>query len=62
MGNQGNAAKDAGDSGKGLTDPPGHGPLLLEGESSLVWIRMLAEMNPSLVFTSLANRIDQSLL
>ena len=33
--NQGIAAKVAGDSGQGLADPPGDGPPLLEGESSL---------------------------
>ncbi|MBW2741486.1 MAG: group II intron reverse transcriptase/maturase, partial [Deltaproteobacteria bacterium] len=32
------------------------------GESSLVRIKMLAEANPDLVFTSLAHRIDLSLL
>ena len=37
-------------------------PPLLGGESSLVRIRMLAEANPGLVFTSLAHRIDVSLL
>ena len=37
-------------------------PPVLVGESSLVRIRMLAEANPSLVFTSLAHRIDLSLL
>ena len=37
--NQGIAAKVAGDSGHGLADPPGDGPPLLEGESSLVRIK-----------------------
>jgi len=37
-------------------------PPLLDGESSLVRIRMLAETNPELVFISLAHRIDVSLL
>ena len=37
-------------------------PPVLVGESTLVRIRMLAEANPSLVFTSLAHRIDLSLL
>ena len=37
-------------------------PPVLVGESSLVRIRMLAEANPDLVFTSLAHRIDLSLL
>ena len=49
---QGIAAKDAGDCGHGLANPPGDGPPLLEGESSLVRIRMLAESEPDLVFTS----------
>jgi hypothetical protein len=59
---QGIAAKVAGDSGQGLADPPGNGPPLLEGESSLVRIRMLAESEPNMVFTSVANRIDFYLL
>ncbi len=59
---QGIAAKVAGDSGHGLADPPGEGPPLLEGESSLVRIRMLAESEPDLVFTSVADRIDFYLL
>ncbi len=37
-------------------------PPVLVGESSLVRIRMLAEANPDLVFTSLAHRIDPFLL
>ncbi len=37
-------------------------PPVLVGESSLVRIEMLADANPSLVFTSLAHRIDLSLL
>jgi group II intron reverse transcriptase/maturase len=60
--NQGIAAKVAGDSGHGLADPPGDGPPLLEGESSLVRIRMLAESEPDLVFTSVVDRIDLYLL
>jgi hypothetical protein len=60
--NQGIAAKVAGDSGHGFKDPPGDGPPLLEGESSLVRIRMLAESEPDLVFTSVADRIDFYLL
>ncbi len=59
---QGIAAKGAGDSGQGLADPPGDGPPLLEGESSLVRIRMLAESEPNLVFTSVVHRIDFYLL
>ncbi len=38
-------------------DPP-----VLTGESSLLKIRMLAESNPELVFTSVAHRIDYDLL
>jgi hypothetical protein len=37
-------------------------PPVLVGESSLVRIKMLAEANPGFVFTSLAHRIDLSLL
>jgi group II intron reverse transcriptase/maturase len=59
---QGIAAKVAGDSGRGLADPPGEGPPLLEGESSLQRIRMLAESEPELVFTSVVDRIDFYLL
>ena len=44
--NQGIAAKVASDSGQSAADPPGDGPPLFEGESSLVRIRMLAESEP----------------
>ncbi len=60
--NQGIAAKVAGDSGHGLADPTGDGPLLLVSESSLIRIKMLAESEPNLVFTSVAHRIDLYLL
>ena len=60
--NQGIAAKVAGDSGHGFKDSAGDGPPLLVGESSLDWIRMLAERDPNLVFTSVAHRIDLYLL
>ncbi|MHC4913839.1 MAG: hypothetical protein ACYTE5_12730 [Planctomycetota bacterium] len=60
--NQGIAAKAACDSGQGFKDPPGDGPPLLVGESSLVRIKMLAESDPNLVFTSVAHRIDLYLL
>ena len=60
--NQGIAAKVAGDSGHGLADPPGDGPPLLEGESSLVRIRMPAESEPDLEFTSVVDSIDLYLL
>ena len=59
---QGIAAKVAGDSGQGFKDPPGEGRPLFEGESSLVRIRMLAESEPDLVFTSVVDRIDLYLL
>ena len=61
-GNQGIAAKAACDSGQGFKNPAGDGPPLLVGESSLTRIRMLAESDPNLVFTSLAHRIDLYLL
>ncbi len=38
------------------------GPPLLAGESSLVRVAMLARANPQMVFTSLAHRIDPTLL
>jgi group II intron reverse transcriptase/maturase len=60
--NQGIVAKAACDSGQVFKDPAGDGPPLLVGESSLVRIKMLAESNPDLVFTSLAHRIDLYLL
>jgi group II intron reverse transcriptase/maturase len=61
-GNQGIAAKAAYDSDQGFKDPAGDGPPLLVGESSLVRIRMLAESDPNLMFTSVAHRIDLYLL
>ena len=60
--NQGIAAKVAGDSGQSAADPPGDVPPLFEGESSLLRIRMLAESEPDLVFTSVVDRIDLYLL
>jgi group II intron reverse transcriptase/maturase len=60
--NQGIAAKAAGDSSQGFKDPTGDGPPLLVGESSLTRIRMLADSDPNLVFTSVAHRIDLHLL
>ena len=59
---QGIAARVAGDAGQGLEDPKGDGAPLLVGESSLARIRMLAESEPNLVFTSVAHRIDLYLL
>ncbi len=61
-GNQGIAAKAACDSGQGFKDPAGDDPPLLVSESSLARIRMLAESNPDVVFTSVAHRIDLYLL
>ncbi len=61
-GNQGIAVKTACDSGQGFKDSEGDGPPLLMGESSLSRIRMLAERDPNLVFTSVAHRIDLYLL
>jgi group II intron reverse transcriptase/maturase len=60
--NQGIAAKAAGDSSQGFKDPAGDGPPLLVGESSLTRIKMLADSDPNLVFTSVAHRIDLYLL
>ncbi len=60
--NQGIAEKAAGDSGHGMGDLIGDGPPLLVGESSRARISMLAESEPSLVFTSVAHRIDLYLL
>jgi len=60
--NQGIAAKVAGDSGQSDAGPSGDVPPLFEGESSLLRIRMLAESEPELVFTSVVDRIDLYLL
>ena len=48
-------------SGK-FYNPDGEGPPILRGHSSLVWIKELARDEPEMVFTSLAHRIDFSLL
>ncbi|MCP4626245.1 MAG: hypothetical protein GY850_22460 [bacterium] len=60
--NLGIAAKVAGDSVQSVAGPPGDGLPLLEGESSLVRIRMPAESEPDLVFRSVAHGIDVYLL
>ena len=59
---QGIASQVAYDSTGCSEERAGDKPPVLVGESSLVRIRMLAEASPDLVFTSLAHRIDQSLL
>jgi RNA-directed DNA polymerase len=46
----------------GIGEGSGNGPPLLVGESSLVKIKMLADSDPELVFTSLVHRIDVHLL
>ncbi len=60
--NQGIAAKVAGDSGQSEAGPSEDVLPLFEGESSLLRIRMLAESEPELVFTSVVDRIDLYLL
>jgi retron-type reverse transcriptase len=59
---QGIATQVANDSTRCSQERAGDKPPVLVGESSLVRIRMLAEADPSMVFTSLAHRIDLSLL
>jgi group II intron reverse transcriptase/maturase len=59
---QGIAAQDACDADRCLEGLGRDGPPLLVAESSLVRIEMLAKADPNLVFTSLAHRIDLSLL
>jgi hypothetical protein len=60
--NQGIASQVACDPSNGSDEGAMGEPPVLVGESSLVRIRMLAEASPELVFTSLAHRIDLSLL
>ncbi len=60
--NQGIASQDACDSRSCSNRDVKDNPPLLVGESSLVRVKMLAEADPRLVFTSLAHRIDLSLL
>ena len=61
-GSQRIAKKAACKSGLSFCDQAWGRPPLLVSESSLVKIRMLAESDPEMVFTSLAHRIDLSLL
>ncbi len=60
--NQGIAEQAACESGNGSKNPAKNGPPVLIRESSLVRIAALAQKNPEMVFTSLAHRIDLSLL
>jgi len=60
--NQGIASQIARDSGEGSNIRPSDTLPILVGESSLVKIEALAKANPNMVFTSLAHRIDLSLL
>jgi len=48
--------------GRGFIDPEGGGPPVLTGQTSLERIKVLAQEEPDKVFTSLAHRIDLSLL
>ena len=61
-GSQRIAKKAACKPGLSFCDQAWGRPPLLVSESSLVKIRMLAESDPEMVFTSLAHRIDLSLL
>ncbi|MEJ2353580.1 MAG: hypothetical protein P8Y03_27695 [Anaerolineales bacterium] len=60
--NQGIASQVARDSRQGSILRSSDTPPILMGESSLVRIEAPAKRDPSLVFTSLAHRIDLSLL
>jgi len=60
--NQGIASQEACDISLVSDCPVNDKPPVLVGESSFVRIRMLAETDPDLVFTSLAHRIDLSVL
>jgi RNA-directed DNA polymerase len=60
--NQGIASQVARDSREGSKLRPTDTPPILVGESSLVRIEALAKADPSMVFTSLAHRVDLSLL
>ena len=60
--NQGIASRVARDSGKGSAKRSTDTPPILVRESSLVRIEALAKANPDMVFTSLAHRIDLSML
>ena len=60
--NQGIANKGACELSRTMDLQPQGGPPILVNESSLLKIRMLAEREPNLIFTSLAHRIDFYLL
>jgi hypothetical protein len=60
--NQGIASQVARDSGEDSSKRPSDTPPVLVRESSLVRIEALAKADPSMVFTTLAHRIDLSLL
>ncbi len=60
--NQGIASQVACNSSSCSNEGAKDKPPVLVGESSLVRIKLLAEADPSLVFMSLAHRIDLSLL
>lgn len=60
--NQEIATQDVRDSGEGSDMRPSETPPILVRESSLVRIEVLAKADPNMVFTSLAHRIDLSLL
>ena len=60
--NQGTASQEACDTRLVSENPVNDKPPILAGEPSLVRIKMLAEANPDLIFTSPARRIDLSLL
>ena len=60
--NQGIASQVACDSRNCSKERVNDDPPVLVGESSLVRIEMLAKADPSMVFTSVAHRIDLSLL
>ena len=60
---QRSAGRETYDGGvAGMSAAVNSGPPLLIGESSLMRVRMAAEADPDLVFTSLAHRIDVFLL
>ncbi|MCP3668466.1 MAG: group II intron reverse transcriptase/maturase, partial [Gammaproteobacteria bacterium] len=61
--NQGIALQTVHDSNVIFKDSvEGDNPLILAGGSSLARVRILAQENPEMVFTSLAHRINMGLL
>jgi len=56
------ATKGAFEISRNMEAGPQGGPPILVNESSLLEIRLLAEREPNVVFTSLAHRIDFPLL